>query len=104
MKNDINKKEEELRAKTKALLNTIFEMLPSQPKSFDTADDPGFWTNGNEILCPSETDCEIIAEFLRDLFREYSNIDVHTGYYDPFEDARSGEQDDNTGFYYIDFD
>ena len=92
------------REKVKTLLTMLVDMLPHEPRSFDTADDPGFWTNGNEILCPSETDCEIVAEFLRDIFREFSTIDVHTGYYDPDEDARSNEQDDNTGFYYIDFD
>ena len=90
--------------KVKCCLQAIFDMLPKQPRSFDTADDPGFWTNGNDILCPTETECEIVAEFLRDIFREFSTIDVRTGYFDPFEDVRSGECDDNTGFYYIDFD
>lgn len=99
--NTINTSQKE---QSKTLLTTIFNMLPNQPRSFDTADDPGFWSNGNEILCPTETDCEIVAEFLRDLLSEFSTIDVHTGYYDPFEDEKNGEQDDNTGFYYINFD
>lgn len=82
----------------------ILSMLPKQPRSFDTSDDPGYWTNGAEILCPTETECEIVADFLEDLFKEYGEIKMHTGYYDPDEDRRSGEMDDNTGFYYIDFD
>lgn len=87
------------------MFSKILEMLPDQPRSFDTADDPGFWSNGYEILCPSETDCEIVASFLEDVFREWDvSVSVHTGYYDPDEDARSGEQDDNTGFWYIDID
>lgn len=87
----------------KRVLDGILALLPGEPRSFDTSDDPGFWSDGDEILCPSETDCEIVAEFLRDLLRN-TGIDVHTGYYDPFEDSRNGEQDDHTGFYYIDFD
>lgn len=88
----------------KEIINAIIEMLPKEPRSYDVSDNPGFWTDGTEILCPTETECEIVADFLRDILNEYEDIDVHTGYYDPFEDAKSGEQDDHTGFYYIDFD
>lgn len=56
------------------------------------------------ILCSCETESSIIADFLEDMLRETSDLDVHTGYFDPDEDARSGEQDDYTGFYYVDFD
>lgn len=86
------------------VLDAILDMLPREPRSYDTSDDPGFWTDGSEILCPSKTECEIVAEFLRDVLREIDDVDVHTGWYDPDEDARSGEQDDHTGFYYISFD
>lgn len=85
------------------MFKRILSMLPDQPRSFDTSDDPGYWTNGAEILCPTETECEIVADFLEDLFKGYGDIKMHTGYYDPDEDRRSGEMDDNTGFYYIDF-
>lgn len=88
----------------KEIINAIIEMLPKEPRSYDTSDNPGFWSDGTEILCPTEEECEIVADFLRDALNEYGDIDVHTGYYDPFEDAKSGEQDDHTGFYYIDFD
>lgn len=86
------------------MFKRILAMLPDQPRSFDMSDDPGYWTNGSEILCPTETECEIVADFLEDLFAGYGEIKMHTGYYDPDEDRRSGETDDNTGFYYIDFD
>ncbi len=86
------------------MFKRILSMLPDQPRSFDTSDDPGYWTNGAEILCPTETECEIVADFLEDMFKGYGEIKMHTGYYDPDEDRRSGEMDDNTGFYYIDFD
>lgn len=90
--------------KQKDIIEKIIGMLPQEPRSYDTSDDPGFWTDGTEILCPSEIECESVASFLRDILSEFGNIDVHTGYYDPYEDAQSGEQDDLTGFYYIDFD
>lgn len=97
-------KSDELREKSVMLIKLLMELLPEQPRSFDTADDPGFWTNGNEILCPSEMECEILADFLEDVLREVSPMVVKTGYYDPYEDVRNGECDDNTGFYYIDFE
>lgn len=86
------------------LLESILKDLPHQPRSADVNDDPGFWTDGEEILCPSEAECEIVADFLEDMFREVYDTDVHTGYYDPDEDDRNGERDDHTGFYYIGFD
>lgn len=56
-----------------------------------------FWTDGNEILCKSEEDANIVADFLNDLGFE----DIRTGYYDPEEDKRNNECDENTGYYYI---
>ena len=85
------------------LLNMILEHLPDRPRSFDTTDDPGFWVDGKMILCPTYTECELIANFFRELFRE-STVTVHTGYFDPFEDYNNRECDDYTGFYYINFD
>ena len=43
--------------KANMFIKLLMELLPNQPRSFDTADDPGFWTNGNEILCPTEMEC-----------------------------------------------
>lgn len=85
-------------------LRLILDCLPKQPRSCDINDDTGFWSDGDEILCPSEQECEIVADFLEDVLKEISSITVHTGYYDPDEDKRSGEDDYRTGFYYIDFD
>ena len=85
------------------LLTMLLEQLSQQPRSFDTADNPGFWSDGEMILCPSEAACEFTANFLRDLFRD-SSMTVTTGYFDPFEDHNNGEGDDYTGFYYISFE
>lgn len=47
--------------KQKEIVKKIIDMLPREPRSYDTSDDPGFWTDGEEILCPSETECEIVT-------------------------------------------
>lgn len=86
------------------LFNAIIEKLAREPRSYNINDDPGFWTNGYQILCPSETEAEIVAEFLKDVFSEHENTTVLTGYYDPFEDAENGEQDECTGFNYVDIE
>lgn len=85
------------------LLNMLLEHLPRKPRSYDTSDDPGFWSDGDVILCSSEVECGIVADFLRDMLQN-STIVVKTSYFDPFEDSRNGECDDYTGFYYIDFE
>lgn len=86
------------------LVEQMIRHLPREPRSYDANDDPGFWTNGTDILCPSEVECEAVADFIEDILREESTLTVHTGYYDPNEDDRSGERDRCTGFHYIDFD
>lgn len=91
-------------SKQKQIIDKIIEMLPREPRSYDTVNNPGFWANGTEILCPSETECEAVAEFLRDILSKYGNMVIQTGWYDPFEDARNGEQDERTGFCYISFE
>lgn len=87
--------------KIQAVWKGILDMLPREPRSYDTSDDPGFWTNGDEILCPSETDMLIVFNFLVDVFSEWGNYNIITGWYDPFEDSTNGETDDCTGFNYI---
>ena len=52
----------------KTIWNNLINMLPREPRSYDISDDPGFWTNGDEILCPSETDMHIVCSFLDDIF------------------------------------
>lgn len=90
--------------KQNEVLNRIIDMLSPIPRDYDIDNDPGFWTDGQEILCPSEMEAEIVAEFLRDVLSEFGNIDVNTGYYDPIKAAINGEQDNRTGFWYINFD
>ena len=95
---DIEKIREENQKKISDMWNGIISMLPPQPRSFDTSDDPGFWTNGEEILCPSEAEMNMVYEFLNDIFSEFGNYTLITGWYDPEEDRENGEQDACAGF------
>lgn len=85
---------------TNPLIDAVVKALPPQPRSYDLNNDPGFWTDGKQILCPTETECEAVAEFLRDLFSEIYKTDVHTGFYGMAEH----EGKDYAGFYFISFD
>ena len=91
--------------KPKDVIPAIVDMLPREPRSYNVEDDPGFWSNGEEILCPTHIECDIIATFLSDVFAEYPERPIiQTGYYDPAEDARNGETDKYSGFHYIRFE
>ena len=57
----------------------------------------GYWTNGQDILCPTEDAADKLADFLEDLGFDV----VNTGYFDPEEDARNGETDECTGYWYV---
>lgn len=92
-----------LREKADRLLEQIFEMLPKKPRSADVHNDPGFWTDGDQILCPSEVEAEAVANFLQDVVSEHAGITATTGYYDPEEDKKEDLDDEYTGFYYVDF-
>lgn len=59
-------------------------------------------TNGEEILLKYYLDCENLADALDNHVFGYAAC--HTGYYNPYEDARSGETDANSGWHYIDFE
>ncbi|EXG87800.1 hypothetical protein K413DRAFT_4700 [Clostridium sp. ASBs410] len=74
----------------------ILESLPKEPKPCD--DNPGIWTNGDDIMCETETIANVIADFLESI----GVTDVATtGYFDPVDDERNGEVNECTGFYYI---
>lgn len=85
------------------LLDLLLETLPKEPRNLDSSNNSGFWSNGDMILCPSESSCGVVADFLQNVFRN-SSLVVQTGYYDPVEDHNNCECDKYTGFYYISFE
>lgn len=85
------------------LLDLLLETLPKEPRGSNTSNNPGFWSDGEMILCSSESSCDVVADFLQDVFRDGTLV-VQTGYYDPVEDRNNCECDKYTGFYYISFE
>lgn len=86
-----------------ALLDRLLEGLPKVPGYRLASGKPGFWSDGDMILCPTEASCENVTDFLQSILRDNSIV-VQTGYYDPLEDHRNQECNDHTGFYYISFE
>ena len=77
------------RKKVDTLLRFIKQLMPQEPRSYDISDDPGFWQKGDKILCPSNIECEVVAEFFRDMLTEFDCMEVVTG------------QDAETGFFLL---
>lgn len=63
------------------------------------------WGNGDELMCKTEAIADAVCDLLFQLYAAQGEEAVfHTGYYDPTEDARSGEEDRCTGWWYVDCD
>lgn len=79
--------------------DVIAECLP------DYSDEDVWCNNGDEIMCRSCDAANAIANMIESLYRSQGEeIVVKTGYYDPEEDARNGETDRCTGWWYVDID
>ena len=88
---------------TPHILSEIFNRMPYGVQYDDRGHQRyhGIWTDGSEILCPTEAQADVIADFIDAMVGDSF---CHTGYYDPKEDERSGEVDDHTGYWYVDWD
>lgn len=65
--------------------------------------DGDVWSDGEIILCKTKDGADAICDLLWQLYRSNDEeIAFTTGYFDPEEDARQGEEDRYTGWYYID--
>lgn len=63
------------------------------------------WSDGSEILCKTESGAEAISDLLFQLYADQGERPViQTGYYDPEEDRRNGEEDYCTGWWYVAID
>lgn len=56
-----------------------------------------FWTDGERILCDTETEASVVANFLEEIL----GYELCTGFYDPAEDQNAGTVDAYTGLWYI---
>lgn len=89
--------------KAQEVIQLIAAMLAPIPRNYDIKNDPGFWYKDGMILCPSEVECEVVAEFFRDVLREFSGLEVLTGSHDPHEMREKAEQGTVGSFYCIRF-
>lgn len=56
------------------------------------------WSVGDELLCRTESAANALADLLERLYRtDDKEVITWTGYYDPEEDKRNGEEDRFTG-------
>lgn len=64
--------------------------------------DEEVWSDGTEILCKTESATKAIEDLLWQLYNaQGEEVTVLTGYYDPEEDKRNGEEDRYTGWWYV---
>lgn len=76
-----------------------FEKITERLRDYSEGE---IWTNGDEILCKTESAANAIADMLVMLYKTQADeILVNTGYYDPVEDERNGETDRHTGWWYV---
>lgn len=69
----------------------------------DMAAISGFWSDGTQILCRTYEENSKTADFLEKISC-MNGLKILTGYYDPLEDERSSEEDDHTGYWYIEIE
>lgn len=79
-----------------------FELFMSRMRDYS---DGEVWGNGDELMCKTEAIADAMCDLLFQLYAaQGEEVVFHTGYYDPVEDARSGEEDRCTGWWYVDCD
>lgn len=79
-----------------------FELFLSRMRDYS---DGEVWGIGDELMCKTEAIADAMCDLLFQLYAaQGEEVVFHTGYYDPAEDARSGEEDRCTGWWYVDCD
>lgn len=77
----------------------LFDEIAGNLRDYPEGD---VWSDGNEILCRTESAANAIADMLQAFYWERrKKVSMNTGYYDPEEDKRNGEEDRYTGWWYV---
>ena len=93
------KRERDVKANFEATERSMWSFLLWNLRKYADQNRHGYRVsmNGEEIICPSGESAETIANLLEDMGFDV----VHTNYYDPEEDARNGEADEDTGYWSV---
>ena len=77
-------------------IDMIIKSLPALPSK-------DIWTDGDkEILVKTESSANTIASLIEWLYKmQNKEILINMGYYDPEEDKRNNEEDEYTGWWYV---
>lgn len=63
------------------------------------------WSDGEDILCKTEDAADAIYDLLIQLYESQDErVVIQTGYFDPEEDRRNGEENRYTGWWYVTID
>ena len=74
----------------------IADMLAGNESDAIWCDDDG------QILVATEETANVVADLIEAFYRSQGEeISVNTGYYDPEEDKRNGEETEHTGWWYV---
>ena len=79
-----------------------FKEIANRLRDYSEGD---IWSAGDEILCKTESAANTLADMLECLYiTQGEDVLINTGYYDPEEDAKNGELDRYTGWWYVNID
>lgn len=76
-----------------------FELISERLRDYSEGD---VWSTVDELLCRTEDAANTLADMLEQLYASQGeSVVINTGYYDPDEDRRNGEEDRHTGWWYV---
>ncbi len=76
-----------------------FNIISDRLRDYSDGD---IWSSGDEILCRTESAADALSDMLFQLYKSQDeDVLINTGYYDPEEDKRNGEEDRYTGWWYV---
>ena len=84
----------------KLFMQMIMMMLPPFEDGI-TTEDGTYFSDGEQIICATELECDCLLCFLDDILKEFSDIQLYSGSYNRQEDERNEEVNKYTDWWYI---
>ena len=81
-------------------MQMILLMLPPFEDE-TTTEDGTYFSDGEQIICATEFECDCLLCFLDDILKEFSDIQLYSGFYNRQEDERNEEVDKYTDWWYL---